>query len=137
MTNIEIFEALTIARDAAGNVTLTLPGRPCIRLHPAQARRTGELVGQHDGSASRDLVSLRRRVATIDFHARRLSDWLCDNSDHQHADLSSETTLAGLLADLTGDTVADFGADLARAGCSNQADSGPAATQQHCPRVAR
>jgi hypothetical protein len=141
-TTTDRFEALTIERNEVGDLMLTCPdmtgnGDDVIILHPAQARRIGELAGMvADREAMRELARLRRRLLTIDTHAERLARWLRECSDHKHADLTAETLMANTLADLAADAVADFSDCLPEsAQDALDPDSGPATCAVAKPRA--
>ena len=112
----ETFAELHLSRAADGSIELHQPDHSgnadhvWLTLHPAQARRVGELagLGLHDSDTRRDLARLRRSMLAIHERAAALADWLRNMSDHRHANLESEVLQANALADLTGLAVADF-----------------------------
>lgn len=115
-TTPEIFFELHMSRAADGTIELHQPDHSgnadhvWLTLHPAQARRVGELAGLslHDTEPRRDLARLQRHMLAIHERAAGLAEWLCTMSDREHANLDAEVAQAVMLADLTGLAVADF-----------------------------
>lgn len=112
----ETFAELHLSRAADGSIELHQPDHSgnadhvWLTLHPAQARRVGELagLGLHDTETRRDLARLRRSMLAIHERSAALAEWLCNISDREHANLDAEVAQAVMLADLTGLAVADF-----------------------------
>lgn len=79
-------------------------------LHPWQLRSVCEHFGivACDPQAQRTITTLKRRMQAIRDRVEFLHNYLCNHSDHKHADLSYEVTYATATLDLADEYCADF-----------------------------
>jgi hypothetical protein len=89
------------------SITLTqfngnLDGPCSVLLHPWQLRAVCENFGllTADSEAHKTIAMLTRRLLTMRDRANHIADWLANNSDSQHADLTYEQTYARATADI-------------------------------------
>ena len=61
-----------------------------------------------DPQAAKTIATLQRRMVKLRERIDDLADWMAKHSDHEHADLSYETTQLRALQDLAGEWCADF-----------------------------
>lgn len=72
------------------------------------AEKTG-LIATSDPQAQRTIAMLTRRLNLLRDRIDHLGEWLAKHSDHEHADLSYETTYATATADIADEFCADLG----------------------------
>jgi hypothetical protein len=82
----------------------------CVLIHPWQLRATCEHFGiiAADPQAAKTIATLKRRMLALRQRVETLHDWLCNHSDHKHADLTYEVTYATATLDLADEYCADF-----------------------------
>ena len=81
-----------------------------VLVHPWQLRAVCEqfdLIAS-DQQAAQTISTLQRRMVGLHDRIDDLADWMAKHSDHEHADLSYETTQLRALQDLAGEWCADF-----------------------------
>ena len=81
-----------------------------VLVHPWQLRAVCEqfdLIAS-DQQAAQTISTLQRRMVGLRDRIDDLADWMAKHSDHEHADLSYETTQLRALQDLAGEWCADF-----------------------------
>ncbi len=81
-----------------------------VLVHPWQLRAVCEQFGiiASDPQAAKTIATLQRRMVKLRERIDDLADWMAKHSDHEHADLSYETTQLRALQDLAGEWCADF-----------------------------
>ena len=81
-----------------------------VLVHPFQLRAVCEQFGiiASDTRAAKTIATLQRRMVGLRDRIDDLADWMAKHSDHEHADLSYETTQLRALQDLAGEWCADF-----------------------------
>lgn len=81
-----------------------------VLVHPCQLRAVCEQFGiiASDPQAAKTIATLQRRMVKLRERIDDLADWMAKHSDHEHADLSYETTQLRALQDLAGEWCADF-----------------------------
>lgn len=82
-----------------------------VSLHPTHIRYLAEQCGlapTSDPTVAKQIATLARRLRVLQERIDTLGDFLTHHSDHRHADLSHELTLATALADLADEFVADL-----------------------------
>ena len=97
-----------------------------VLVHPWQLRAVCEqfdLIAS-DQQAAQTISTLQRRMVGLRDRIDDLADWMAKHSDHEHADLSYETTQLRALQDLAGEWCADFTSE--QAGPAVESDSTPA-----------
>jgi hypothetical protein len=83
---------------------------PTVYLHPWQLRATCEhfgIIASEQGSAN-SIASLERLLMTLRDRIETLHDYLCNNSDHKHADLTVELTYATATIDIANEFCHDL-----------------------------
>lgn len=103
--------------DGIGDGLILLEQESCgnvdrVSIHPIHLRYMAEkcgLVATSDPMAQRTIATLARRLILLRDRIDHLGDWLANNSDHRHADLTYECTYATATADIA----AEFCAELA------------------------
>lgn len=97
-----------------------------VLVHPWQLRAVCEQFGiiASDPQAAKTIATLQRRMKGLHERIEALADWMAQHSDHEHADLSYETTQLHSLLDLAGEWCADF--DSEQAAPAVESDSTPA-----------
>ena len=81
-----------------------------VLVHPWQLRAVCEqfdLIASNQ-QAAQTISTLQRRMVGLRDRIDDLADWMAKHSDHEHADLSYETTQLRALQDLAGEWCADF-----------------------------
>lgn len=88
-----------------------------VLAHPWQLRAVCEQFGiiAQDAQSARTIATLQRRMTALRERIDSLADWMARHSDHQHADLSYETTQLGALQDLASEWCAEFATEPERA----------------------
>lgn len=73
-----------------------------VLIHPWQLRAVCEQFGiiASDPQAAKTIATLTRRLVVLRDRIDHLSDWLVNQSDSRHADLSYEQTYASATADI-------------------------------------
>ena len=81
-----------------------------VLVHPWQLRAGCEQFGiiASDPQAAKTIATLQRRMVKLRERIDDLADWMAKHSDHEHADLSYETTQLQALQDLADEWCADF-----------------------------
>ena len=81
-----------------------------VLIHPWQLRAVCEQFGiiASDPQAAKTIATLTRRMVALRDRIESLADWMARHSDHEHADLSYETTQLHALADLACEWCRDF-----------------------------
>ena len=81
-----------------------------VLVHPFQLRAVCEQFGiiASDPQAAKTIATLQRRMVKLRERIDDLADWMAKHSDHEHADLSYETSQLRALQDLAGEWCADF-----------------------------
>ena len=81
-----------------------------IVMHPWQLRLVCERFGviASDPQAAKTIATLTRRLHVLRDRIEFLSEWMAKHSDHDHADLSYETTQLHALQDLACEWCQDF-----------------------------
>lgn len=81
-----------------------------VLAHPFQLRAVCEQFGiiASDPQAAKTIATLQRRMVKLRERIDDLADWMAKHSDHEHADLSYETSQLRALQDLAGEWCADF-----------------------------
>ena len=81
-----------------------------VLVHPWQLRAVCEQFGiiASDPQAAKTIATLQRRMVKLRERIDDLADWMAKHSDHEHADLSYETSQLRALQDLAGEWCADF-----------------------------
>ena len=81
-----------------------------VLVHPWQLQAVCEQLGilSSDQQAAKTIATLQRRMVKLRERIDDLADWMAKHSDHEHADLSYETTQLRALQDLAGEWCADF-----------------------------
>jgi hypothetical protein len=89
-----------------------------VLLHPSQLRNVCEQFGiiqfgiiASDPQAAKTIAMLQRRLLALNDRVDFLANYLCNHSDHKHADLNFEMTYANATADIAAEFVADFAGD--------------------------
>ncbi len=108
-----------------------------VLLHPWQLRAVCEQFGiiACDTQAAKTIATLQRRMVGLRDRIDDLADWMAKHSDHQHADLSYETTQLRALQDLAGEWCKDF--DSEQAGPASESVPTPHSGQVHPPGTQR
>ena len=81
-----------------------------VLVHPFQLRAVCEQFGivASDENAAKAITTLQRRMVRLRDRIEALADWMVQCSDHQHADLTYETTQLGALRELAGEWCSEF-----------------------------
>lgn len=81
-----------------------------VLVHPFQLRAVCEQFSiiTSDPQAAKTIATLQRRMLGLHERIEALADWMAKHGDHNHADLSYETTQLHALLDLAGEWCADF-----------------------------
>jgi hypothetical protein len=98
---------------------------PCsVLLHPWQLRAVCENFGllTADSEAHKTIAMLTRRLLTMCDRTNHLADWLANNSDSKHADLTYEQTYARASADIGDEFSFELGAVASSAAPANPAE---------------
>ena len=84
---------------------------PCtIVMHPWQLVAACQHLGLNnsDPRGEKTIATLTRRLLGLRDRIESLSEWMAKHSDHEHADLSYETTQLNAMADLVIEWCRDF-----------------------------
>lgn len=95
---------ILLEQDSCGNIDR-------VAIHPIHLRYMAEkmgLVPSSDLLAAKTIATLQRRMTALRDRIERLAEWMAQHSDHQHADLSHETTQLDAMADLAREWCCDF-----------------------------
>ena len=95
---------ILLEQDSCGNLDR-------VAIHPIQLRYMAEkfgLVATSDPLAQKTIAMLTRRLLLLRDRVDFLADWLANNSDSEHADLSYEQTYARATADIAGEFCAEL-----------------------------
>lgn len=95
---------IVLEQDCGGNVDRVAIHQIHLRY---MAEKTG-LIATSDPQAQRTIAMLTRRLNLLRDRIDHLGEWLAKHSDHQHADLSYETTYATATADIADEFCADL-----------------------------
>lgn len=81
-----------------------------VLIHPWQLRAVCEQFGiiASDPQAAKTIATLTRRLHLLHDRIDFLADWLANNSDSEHADLSYEQTYSRATADIAEEFCADL-----------------------------
>lgn len=82
-----------------------------VDIHAIHVRLMAErlgLVATSDVQATRRIAALARRLRLLNHRINRLSDFLINHSDHEHADLDWEMTYCAATRDICDEFVADL-----------------------------
>ena len=81
-----------------------------ILIDPWQLRAVCEQFGiiASDRQAAKTITMMTRRLLVLRDRIDELANYLCNHSDHKHADLSYEMTYANATADIAAEFVADL-----------------------------
>lgn len=81
-----------------------------ILLDPWQLRAACKQFGgiASDSQAAKTIAMLQRRLLVLRDRIDELANYLCNHSDHRHADLNYETTYANATADIAAEFVAEL-----------------------------
>lgn len=81
-----------------------------VLVHPFQLRAVCEEFGiiASDPQAAKTIATLTRRLLVLRDRIDDLADYLCNHSDHKHADLSYELTFANATAEIAAEFVAEL-----------------------------
>lgn len=84
-----------------------------VLVHPWQLHAVCEQFGiiASDPKAAKTIATLERRLLVLRERISTLHDYLCNNSDHKHADLTWEVTYATATCDIADEFCADFETD--------------------------
>lgn len=84
-----------------------------VHLHPWQLKAIQQELGliSADQDAAKKIDMLERRLLVLRERIDTLHDYLCNNSDHKHADLTWEVTFATATIDIANEFCADFEPD--------------------------
>lgn len=85
-----------------------------VLVHPWQLRAVCEQFGiiASDPEAARTIAVLQRRMLGLLDRINSLAKYMAEHSDHEHADLSYETTQLRALQDLAGEWCAEWGSNV-------------------------
>ena len=101
-----------------------------IRMSAGQLRAICDQLGiVRDPQSRRTIAGLQRRMMGLHERIEALADWMARHSDHEHADLSYETTKLHALLDLATEWCEDF----AEAETNTAPASAPAITPATAP----
>ena len=95
---------ILLEQDSGGNLDR-------VAIHPIHLRYMAEkfgLIETNDPKAQKTIASLSRRLNVLQDRIDHLADWLANNSDHAHADLSYERTYARATADIANEFCAEL-----------------------------
>jgi hypothetical protein len=87
---------ILLEQDNGGNIDY-------MSIHPVHLRYMAEklgLVETSDTQTQKTIATLARRLHLLHTRIDHLAHWLATQSDHEHADLSYETTYAKATADI-------------------------------------
>ena len=113
-TTCEQIEGLSIELAADGYILLeqdSCGNLARVAVHPIYMRYIAEkmgLVETSDPQAHKTIAMLKRRLLVLNDRIDHLADWLANNSDHKHADLTYELTYAIASADIAREFCADL-----------------------------
>lgn len=81
-----------------------------IMVHPWQLRAVCEQFGiiAGDQQAAKTIATMQRRMQGLRARIDAITDWMTQNSDHRHADLTYEVTQLQALQDLASEWCAEF-----------------------------
>lgn len=83
-----------------------------LTMHRSQvallASEMGVVRAPHDGEAQRTIAKLERRLRVLRDRIDMLDEFLCNNSDHRHADLSYEVAFSSGTVDIADEFCADL-----------------------------
>ena len=107
--NIELMDdkqgsLILLEQDSGGNLDR-------VAIHPIHLRYMAEkfgLIETSDPLAQKTIAMLTRRLHLLRNRIDFLADWLANNSDSKHADLSYEQTYARATADIAGEFCAEL-----------------------------
>lgn len=90
-----------------------------VLVHPWQLRAVCEQFGiiASDPMTAKTIATLQRRMVNLRDRIESLADWMARHSDHQHADLTYETTQLQALQDLAREWCHDFEDEPVQAEC--------------------
>lgn len=113
-TTCEQIEGLSIELAADGYILLeqdSCGNLARVAVHPIYMRYIAEkmgLVETSDPQAHKTIAMLKRRLLVLNDRIDHLADWLANNSDHKHADLTYELAYAMASADIAREFCADL-----------------------------
>ena len=81
-----------------------------IMVHPWQLRAVCEQFGivASDQQAAKTIATMQRRMQGLRARIDAITDWMTQNSDHRHADLTYEVTQLQALQDLASEWCEEF-----------------------------
>lgn len=81
-----------------------------VYLHPWQLKTILQELGviAADQEAAKKIATLERLLLVLRERIVTMHDYLCNNSDHKHADLTWEVTFATATVDIANEFCADF-----------------------------
>jgi hypothetical protein len=81
-----------------------------VYLHPWQLKAIQQELGliSTDQEATKKIATLERRLLALRNRVETLHDYLCNNSDHKHADLTWEVVYATATVDIANEFCVDF-----------------------------